>query len=214
MEETLGPLIATRNRELVTLAQEVYYNRRFFVVECRETYIIGPNLFRAHMIRRLLVVIRRFEIPSGVRCSQVCNSRCFGVQDSYHPTLFKLRTQDSVTCKSHGRPIEQLENLGDDLTTWQRRFNRLDCLNFRFVFLQGDYSQNCIHMDSFEEFMCHVTISLAARVVAFRFYPYQDTHWTDRLDPTLPDINGVIRHRCVCAQKLEEGFHQLMERKG
>jgi hypothetical protein len=213
MEETLGPLIATRNRELAALAQEVYYNRSFFVVECWETYATGPNLSKAHMIRRLLVLIRRFEIPSGVRCSQVCDSRCFGIQDSYHPVLFKLRTHDSITCKSHGRTIEQPNNFRDYMSAWQLLFNRLDRLNFRFGFLQEDYSQDCIHMDGFGEFMCHITIGLAARAVAFQFYPYDHTHWTDRLEPTLADVNGVIRHRCICAQKLEAGFYQLIKRK-
>lgn len=213
MRKTLGPLIASGNRELAALAQDVYYGSSFFIVECRETSVSGPNLSKAHLIRRLLVVVKRFEIPTGVRCSQVDDARCLGLLGNYHPTLFQLRTQQSITCKSHGRIIEQWADLAG-WSAWQLRFNRLDRLNFRFVFLQEDHSKDCIHIDGYKDFMSHVAIGLAARVVAFRFYPFDQTHWNDCLRPTLPDMNGVIRHRCICAQKLEQAFNQLMERKG
>ncbi|KAF9741885.1 hypothetical protein PMIN02_008684 [Paraphaeosphaeria minitans] len=210
MKKTLGPLIATGNRELAALAQEVYYSSSFFVVECRETSVSGPNLSKAHLIRRLLVVVGRFEIPTGVRCSQADDTRCLGLLGNYHPTLFILRTEQSIKCKSHGRNIEQWADLAG-WSAWQLRFNHLDRLYFRFVFLQEDHSKDCINQYGYEYFMNNVMIGLTARVVSFRFYPYDHKHWNDCLRPTLPDVSGFIRHRCICAQGLEQAFHRLMK---
>ncbi|KAK7184917.1 hypothetical protein PSPO01_08829 [Paraphaeosphaeria sporulosa] len=210
MRKTLGPLIATGNSELAALAQEIYYGSSFFVIECRETSVSGPNLSKAHLIRRLLVAVGRFEIPTGVRCSQVDDTRCLGLLGNHHPALFVLRTERSITCKSHGRNIEQWAEVAG-WSAWQLRFNRLEHLNFRFVFLQEDYSKDCIQKDSYEYFMRNVKMNLEARVVSFRFYPYDHEHWNDCVPPTLPDMDGVIRHRCICAQKFEQAFHGLIE---
>ncbi|KAF2450032.1 hypothetical protein P171DRAFT_440447 [Karstenula rhodostoma CBS 690.94] len=212
MKKTLGPLIATGNREVAALAQEVYYGSSFFIIECRGTSISGPNLSKAGLIRKLLVVVERFKIPTGVRCSHTNNARCVGLIGSQNPTLFKLRLHQPVNCKTHGRSIEQWGN-PTGWSAWQLRFNRLDHLNFRFVFLQENISNDCIHTDCYEDFMRHVAIGLAARTISFRFYPYSQAHWNGRLQPTLPDVSGVIRHRCICAQKLERAFHRLIERK-
>lgn len=94
---------------------------------------------------------------------------------NYCPTLFILRPEQSILCKSHGRQIKQWTDL-TGWSAWQLLFNRLDRLNLRVVFIQEDYSKECIHNDSYEGFMKHVATDLVARVISFRFYPYDPEH--------------------------------------